>query len=568
MLFDLPSFIRQSLPPSSRTPIKIALARMLFAPILYTIQAFNTFRTEMLLKGSSNGQVIVLESLLNAAIGRSYLIYILDGNFKDVDFQVVVPSDLPGSQRNRVIAVLNDQHLRSKRWSIRTTDEVSWRVDGNPSTIPFAMIGLLESVNATEILGWAADANRFDTGVWVLIYIDDVLVEEHYAGRWRPEIGEMLGDYGFHGISYKIPDQYKTVGTHTVDVKFMDTMASLPGSPKTYVVTQVNQPDPLADFRIFAHWDGFSQGLNILALVMDNEVYSGRIVPEPGQQGTWPSSVDLKPEQFIIQTANGAVTANRRYLFHGIEKVPAGTWRVEVWRKLYPNVKRVRSITLSGIKFEDEITPVDTGGGGGTVLAFSSGYPKLNGSALLWAVTIAGTYLTRVKRNDTTIFEQNLAYVVGEEKQIATEVGYIYRVEVVSGGQTISGEVVTAVDPNVAETAFNIPRVNGLDTNVATVTRSVVGGEIRYSITPQNVQSGYVGYIIVNNIAYTSYQNVAVGAQRFLDVLIVQASDIPSNWWQYKFYDGVTNPSAEYTRRSNMVKPGHQFSIETGLPTN
>ncbi|MFC5407998.1 hypothetical protein ACFPMF_01665 [Larkinella bovis] len=130
-MLDLISYIRQALPPSSRTPLKIALTRMLFTPILTVWAYLDALQESFLPRATASGQTAILRHLLNQAIGLSNEIYIVDGNFSTVDFQVVIPDgstpDL--ATTGKLIEVLERHHLTSKRYKIVAASEVSWKVD-------------------------------------------------------------------------------------------------------------------------------------------------------------------------------------------------------------------------------------------------------------------------------------------------------------------------------------------------------------------------------------------------------------------------------------------------------
>jgi hypothetical protein len=123
---DLLSFIRQALPPSYRTPLKIALTRMLFTPIMTAWKALDTLQESLVPRATASGQTAVLRSLLNQALGFTHEIYIVDGNFRTVDFQVVIPIGVTADQIAVASEILSKYHLTTKRYSISTS--VGWAV--------------------------------------------------------------------------------------------------------------------------------------------------------------------------------------------------------------------------------------------------------------------------------------------------------------------------------------------------------------------------------------------------------------------------------------------------------
>ena len=87
-MFDLPSFIRQLLPPHRRNPLLIALARTLFGPAQTSMTSLETMRAALFNQVRTTGQVMVLENLLNQLLGTitNSSLYITEGNSINYDF--------------------------------------------------------------------------------------------------------------------------------------------------------------------------------------------------------------------------------------------------------------------------------------------------------------------------------------------------------------------------------------------------------------------------------------------------------------------------------------------------
>jgi hypothetical protein len=121
-MFDLVSFIRQYMPPQKRTAVTLALTRLLFSPINFLFQVATQTRDQLITQAQATGQVLVLEELLNrvafgSAIGS---VYVLDGNFTTVDFQVIVPPGTSASVISNLTGVVDAYRLPGKRYEIVT----------------------------------------------------------------------------------------------------------------------------------------------------------------------------------------------------------------------------------------------------------------------------------------------------------------------------------------------------------------------------------------------------------------------------------------------------------------
>ena len=135
-MFDLIAYIRQYLPPQRRTPTAIGFVRVLFFPVVYVFTFLDDLRRSSLRRAKALGQVGVLESLLNAAGNDDSgdgPFYIVEGNFKDHDFQVVVPEGTPADVLGQLQYILKSHVLPSKRWKITTNEGLNWGLSGGTS---------------------------------------------------------------------------------------------------------------------------------------------------------------------------------------------------------------------------------------------------------------------------------------------------------------------------------------------------------------------------------------------------------------------------------------------------
>ncbi|GAB3734897.1 putative Ig domain-containing protein [Spirosoma lituiforme] len=135
-MFDLEAFIRQLLPINRRTDLNVGFVKLLFAPMASLLLAIETSRRQMVLLSKATGQVLLLEELLNQAAFSSSVgnIYILDGNYVTVDFQVVVPTGLAPSLISQLKGIVDAYKQAGKRYAI--VEDATYVVDSNNN--PFA----------------------------------------------------------------------------------------------------------------------------------------------------------------------------------------------------------------------------------------------------------------------------------------------------------------------------------------------------------------------------------------------------------------------------------------------
>ncbi|MEZ0611923.1 hypothetical protein ACAW74_25650 [Fibrella sp. WM1] len=132
-MFDLISFIRQYLPPTWRKSRTIAMIQVLLSPITTLFTRAQVLSETLLFKAGAGGQVATLEYALNLAAGLdSGVIYIVDGNFIDHEFQIVVPATLSANVISQLRDTVDALKLPSKRYKVVT--EIEWGGGGDPGT--------------------------------------------------------------------------------------------------------------------------------------------------------------------------------------------------------------------------------------------------------------------------------------------------------------------------------------------------------------------------------------------------------------------------------------------------
>lgn len=103
-----------------------------------------------------------------------------------------------------------------------------------PSTGP-RVEGYLDvaDCSANVVSGWAADRNQPNTSVSVDIYDGAVRIGTVLAIQYRPDVGNHLGDNGYHGFTFQLGDRLKDGLSHKLGIKFANTDIELSQSPKS-----------------------------------------------------------------------------------------------------------------------------------------------------------------------------------------------------------------------------------------------------------------------------------------------------------------------------------------------
>lgn len=136
MIIDIGSYIRQVLPPTWRKPVKIGLARVLFRPIGRVLDAFVEYEREATFRAGLTGQKKILENYLQNTVEGG--IYLQDEDGVRLDFSVIIPVLITPEQRARVLQVVRDYRLASKRFELRDVFAVVVPPAPDPSGLQWA----------------------------------------------------------------------------------------------------------------------------------------------------------------------------------------------------------------------------------------------------------------------------------------------------------------------------------------------------------------------------------------------------------------------------------------------
>jgi len=93
--------------------------------------------------------------------------------------------------------------------------------------------GYVDVGDCNSIIGWAADRYRLNTSIRVGIYDNGALVANVWATDYRGDVGQYLGDNGYHGFAIPTPANFKDGTPHTLSVRFESGWTNLSGSPRT-----------------------------------------------------------------------------------------------------------------------------------------------------------------------------------------------------------------------------------------------------------------------------------------------------------------------------------------------
>ncbi|WP_080058285.1 putative Ig domain-containing protein [Spirosoma aerolatum] len=119
-MFSLAAFIRQLLPSNLRTDLNVLFIQMLFTPVVTLMKSIEADRQRLLIEARATGQVLILQELCNRVAYNSAIgpIYLLEGNYSTIDFQVIVPPGLGSSMLSNIRGVLDKHKMAGKRYQL------------------------------------------------------------------------------------------------------------------------------------------------------------------------------------------------------------------------------------------------------------------------------------------------------------------------------------------------------------------------------------------------------------------------------------------------------------------
>ena len=93
--------------------------------------------------------------------------------------------------------------------------------------------GWVDSSSCSGITGWAADHNRPNVPITVMLSDGATQLASVLANGSRGDVGAVLGDNGLHAYSIPIPSGYANGVSHTLQVRYETSSTQLPASPVT-----------------------------------------------------------------------------------------------------------------------------------------------------------------------------------------------------------------------------------------------------------------------------------------------------------------------------------------------
>jgi|SRR5947209_251743 len=93
--------------------------------------------------------------------------------------------------------------------------------------------GSFDKLEVVSLGGWAWDALQPNTPIKVEIYDATTLLATIVAGEFREDLKSAGKGDGKHAFNYALPQTLRDGQFHKISVKYADTSADLPGSPKT-----------------------------------------------------------------------------------------------------------------------------------------------------------------------------------------------------------------------------------------------------------------------------------------------------------------------------------------------
>lgn len=160
LIVDLYTYIRQLLPPDRRDQSFIGMIAVLFRPIMQLIDTYNDYRYYAWFDTGSGGQVFVLQHILRERVHPA--IRIVDGNFSDIDFRILVPPALTNDENALLIGLVERFRLHSRRYDVSV--QANWG--------PGGAVGGLQWIEGyprlTEVVGgWVIQYGIRQTGLYL-----------------------------------------------------------------------------------------------------------------------------------------------------------------------------------------------------------------------------------------------------------------------------------------------------------------------------------------------------------------------------------------------------------------
>ena len=96
-----------------------------------------------------------------------------------------------------------------------------------------AYVGYVDSASCSGISGWIADTDRLAVPLVLALWDGATQIASITANRQRGDVGAVLGDSGFHGFQFPLPDGYANGASHSLQIRYEASSTQVPGSPVT-----------------------------------------------------------------------------------------------------------------------------------------------------------------------------------------------------------------------------------------------------------------------------------------------------------------------------------------------
>ena len=364
MILDIESYVRQLMPPNLRLPKYVGLGVVLFRPLKLVLDLAERFGREANYRAGLTGQKLLLEHYLQSTVDGG--VYLLEADGALLDFVVIVPPVLTADQRRQVRELVDAAKLAGMRYAVRDAF-----AGGGPIDPPVA-------------LAWTAGFPRVE-GRKIGMAIS---VSGTYLAVLRNRATNEYAQNSNVNFSANIPvfSSNLAAGQYDVRVAGLTSVLTVVDSEYSFRIASVEPIDDLVDASPWKIILGeSSRGVRDFTV----KWYKGaQEISSYGVGGINTSEVDylyFNPRQ----------ESPWKILGNG-----AGTYRVRVFS------------LLNGQVYNDEATVIFTAADLGIVpppanLAWTGGFPRVEGLRILMAISSAGRHLVQVRNRSTNQFSIN-----------------------------------------------------------------------------------------------------------------------------------------------------------------
>ncbi len=159
LIVDIISYVRQLLPPSYRNPSTTGMISVLFRPIVHLINEYNAYLSLLQFDIANPVQVLALQHILREYVHPA--IRVVDGNFQEIDFRVLVPPALTNEENALLVSLLERYRLHSRRYDISV--QANWGPGGAVGGLSW--VPGYPRINKTEN-GWVITYGIQQTGLY------------------------------------------------------------------------------------------------------------------------------------------------------------------------------------------------------------------------------------------------------------------------------------------------------------------------------------------------------------------------------------------------------------------